>query len=233
MYMPAGATTVAAGATTIAPQSYVAAPQQQYVESYVAAPQQVVAAPALPAFNMPPPVSLTQGLVTPAKIEAEGTAYSKALDAQLKKQSDAVMEEAKIKKLMLEQQAKTQVAQAELTIDEALKMDILRVDQEAQNMLNGLKEAAITQQTQREETCAVAVADYKKKEALDTSNQKSWALQKQWFESESKLMAEYQKVMNQGTNQGYQQVLASAAPVLVGGAAPALTGIPVSASQVV
>jgi len=175
--------------------TYAAAPQQQYVESCVAAPQQVMVAPALAGFNVPQPQSLTAGLVAPAKIEAERASYSEALAAQLAKQSSALMEEAKIKKQMLEQQAKTQVAQAELTIGERLKMDVLRVDQEAQNMLNCLNEAAITQGTNQEETCAIAVADYKRKEALMTMNQKSYAIQKQWFESENKLTAEYQRVM--------------------------------------
>jgi len=216
MYMPAGAATAVAGATIAAPQSYVAAPQETVTQVLAESPTQVLAqAPAItmaqiPGFNVPAPQSLTAGLQTPGKVEAERTAYAKALQAQLDKQSAAVMEEAAIKKKMLEQQAKTQIAQAELTIDEALKLDLLRVDQEAQNMLNGLKEAAITQQTTREENCAVAIADYKKKEALDEMGKKSYALQKQWWESETKLMAEYQKVMQKGST----AVATSAVPTM-------------------
>merc|ERR1719486_1252299 len=86
---PVAATTFAApvAATTVA-------------SSFVPAPQAVA---AVPQFAAPAPVSLTAGLVEPAKLEAERVAYEKALAAQLDKQSKAVFEEAKIKKAMLEQ----------------------------------------------------------------------------------------------------------------------------------
>merc|ERR1719253_517525 len=148
---------------------------------------------------MPPPQNLTQGLVGPAKLEAERVAYEKALAAQLKKQSDAVMEEAKIKKAMMEQTAKTQLAQYQLQIEEQLKMACLQLDQEAQNMLNGLKEAAITQQTTREEQAAIAAASYIKAKALEDFSVKSYQLQKTWFDKETQLNAEYQKVMQAGS----------------------------------
>jgi hypothetical protein len=148
---------------------------------------------------MQQPVSLTQGLVPPATLDAERVAYEKALAAQLKKQSDAVLEEAKIKKQMMQQSAQTQLAQFQLQVEEQLKMASLQVDQEAQNMLNGLKEAAITQQTAREEQAAIQAADYVKKKALEEMGIKSYQLQKQWFEKETQLNAEYQKVMQQGS----------------------------------
>jgi hypothetical protein len=157
---------------------------------------------------MPPPQNLTQGLVEPAKLEAERVAYEKALAAQLKKQSDAVLEEAKIKKAMIEQTAKTQLAQYQLQIEEQLKMASLQVDQEAQNMLNGLKEAAITQQTTREEQAAIQAADYVKKKALEEMSMNSYNLQKQWFEKESQLTAQYEKVMQKGS----KSVVTSAMP---------------------
>merc|ERR1711879_1016382 len=115
-----------------------------------------------------------------------------------------------IKKAMLEQTAKTQLAQYQLQIEEQLKMSCLQVDQEAQTMLNGLKEAAITQQTSREEAAAIAIADYQKKKALEEMNVKSYQLQKQWWESETKLNAEYQKVMKAGS----KAVVTSAAPTV-------------------
>merc|ERR1719453_1410784 len=116
---------------------------------------------------MPEPQKLTAGLVTPDKIESERKAYEVALAAQLKKQSDAVMEELNIKKKMLDQEAKTRLAEFQLQTEETYKMQCLQVDQEAQTLVNGLKEAAITQQTAREEAAAIAVADYKKKAALE------------------------------------------------------------------
>merc|ERR1740117_41448 len=186
----------------------------QVVESYVAAPVVVqapsfVAAP-LAVFGMPAPVKMTDGLVTPDKIEAERIAYEKALAAQLKKQSDAVMEECKIKQKMMDQTAKTQLAEFQLQTEETYKMQCLQVDQEAQTLVNGLKEAAITQQTAREEAAAIAVADYKKKAALEEAAAKSWALQKQWHDAEMKMAAEYQKVAKAGAS----AVVSSANPMI-------------------
>jgi hypothetical protein len=144
-------------------------------------------------------MSLTAGLVPPAKVEAERLGYEKALQTQLDKQIKASEEEAVIKKAMLEQTAKTQMAQYQLQIDENYKMACLQVDQEAQNMINGLKEAAIQQQTAREETAAIAVADYNKKKALEDMAAKSYQLQKTWYDNEMRLTAEYQKVMKAGS----------------------------------
>lgn len=211
MYMPAATmaapVVVQAPATTLvetmaAPAvvqtpSYVAPPVAQVVETVVAAP--AVATPALPAFAMPQPTKLTAGLTEPAKLEQEKVAYNKALEAQLNKQLIAINEEAKIKKAMLEQQAKTQLAQLQLQIEEQLKMSCLQVDQEAQTQGNALKEAAITQQTAQEERSAVALADYAKKKALEDMSLKSWELQKQWFEKESQMTAQYQQVMQKGS----------------------------------
>jgi len=232
IYAPAatvGTTTLAAPATTYAaPYQQFAAPVTTVgAPSFVAAPQvvgaPVAAAPAVvetvaapvgfPAFALQAPVSLVAGLVPPEKVEAERLGYEKALKTQLDKQVGATLEEAKIKKAMLEQTAKTQMAQFQLQIDEQLKMAQLQVDQEAQNMIIGLREAAITQQTRREETAAVAVADYNKKKALETMAQQSYALQKQWYDSEMKLTAEYQKVMQAGS----RSVVTSAVPTIPAG----------------
>merc|ERR1719473_1132118 len=213
MYMPAATMTAAVPATTlaapIAASTVVAATPTVAAPSFVAAPQTMVAAPAMvetvaapvgfPGFAVPAPVSLTAGLVPPEKIEAERLGYEKALAAQLDKQSNATTEEARIKKAMLEQTAKTQLAQHQLQIEENFKMSCLQVDQEAQNMINSLKEAAITQQTAREEMAAIAIADYNKKKALEEMSVKSYQLQKQWYDSEMKLTAEYQKVMKTGS----------------------------------
>merc|ERR1719199_238898 len=137
MYTSAPVTTVAAApVTTSAPvTTTLAAPTVVTTQSasYVAAPVvqqsavvETVAAP-VPVFAGPEPVKLTTGLVDPAKLEAEKVAYGQALEKQLKKQSDAVMEEASIKKKMLEKQAEMQRAQADLQITEQLKMAVLQV----------------------------------------------------------------------------------------------------------
>jgi len=197
-----------------APQYVQAAPQVEYVQaapqyttvapSYVQAPQvyagyETYAAPAQSTgFMVAEPVKLTAGMVEPAKLDAERVAYEKALAAQLKKQSDATLAEASIKKQMLEQTAKKNLAEYQLQIEEQLKMSSLQVDQEAQNMINGLKEAAITQQTSREEQAAIAAATYIKAKALEDFSMKSYTLQKTWFEKETQLTNEYQKVMKAG-----------------------------------
>merc|ERR1719453_394964 len=111
VYTQAVPTTTAVAApvaTTVAP-SYVAAPQA-----------------AMPQFAAPAPVSLTAGLADPSKLEAERVAYEKALGAQLDKQSRAVLEEASIKKKMLEQ-TKTQLEQYKLQVDENCVMACLQV----------------------------------------------------------------------------------------------------------
>jgi hypothetical protein len=200
MYAPA--TTMYAQPSARAP-SYVSAPvvttapvAQQFAAPIV---EEVFVPAGLPGFAVAAPVSMTAGLVPPAKVEAERLGYEKALQTQLDKQIKASEEEAKIKKAMLEQTAKTQMAQYQLQIDENYKMACLQVDQEAQNMINGLKEAAITQQTAREENAAIAVADYNKKKALEDMAAKSYQLQKTWYDNEMRLTAEYQKVMKAGS----------------------------------
>jgi len=206
MYMPA--------ATMAAPTvvETFAAPQQfiQQAPSYVAAPQQVVvAAPRAPsfvaapvvevmAFPVPVPLKLTEGLVPPDQIEKERLAYEKALAAQLKKQSDATFAEAKLKKAMMEQAKNTQLAQFQLQAEEQLKLACLQAEQEALMMVDGLKEAAITQQTIREEAAARAVADFNKKKSMEDYQAKSWKIQKDWFDQEQKMTSEYQAAMQEG-----------------------------------
>ena len=72
---------------------YTSAPVVTQAPSFVAAPQVVETVVAGPQFGMPQPRSLTEGLVTPAKLEQERLAYEKALEAQLGKQSTAVLED--------------------------------------------------------------------------------------------------------------------------------------------
>ena len=60
----------------------------------------------------------------------------------------------------------------------------LQVDREAQTTINGLKEAAILQQTAQEEKAAIMIADYNKKTAIEAMAQQSAKLQKDWQGSE-------------------------------------------------
>merc|ERR1740130_1747906 len=166
------------------------------------AAMQVMPSIGMPQFAAPAPVSLTAGLVEPAKLEAERVAYEKALAAQLDKQSKAVIEEANIKKAMLEQSAKTQIAQFQLQTDEKFKMACLEVDREANTVVNGLKEAAILQQTSADERLAIAACNYNKRKAMEDMSMKSYQLQKQWYDGEAKLTAQYQAARQAGMQRG-------------------------------
>lgn len=177
--------------------SYV--PPPQIVE--YAQPSMMMSQPSagpLPAFAAPAPKSLTVGLPEPARVEAEKAAYEKALDAQLKKQADALAEEANLKKKMMEQTAKMQIAQFTLQVEEKLKMDAMQVDAEAQTMMRGLEEAAIIQKTSMQERAALTMADYVKRKAIEDCNMKAYNVQKQYYEAEAKLMAQYQQARQAG-----------------------------------
>merc|ERR1719298_203397 len=121
---------------------------------------------------MPPPVSRIAGLAPPEKLVAEKDAYDKALDAQL--------------------------AEFQLQAEEQCKMGCFQVDREAQTMVNGLTEAAIIQRTSVDERMALGIAEHKKLFALEQMEKKSYALKKQWYESEAKFTYDYQKVMQAG-----------------------------------
>lgn len=183
---------------TTAAASYL--PPVAQAPSFVPAPVGM-ATPAAP-FAVPAPVSLTAGLATPSKVEAEKAAYDKALAAQLDKQVKAVEEEARLKKAMMEQAVKTQLEQYRLQVDETFKMACLQVDQEAAQVITGLREAAILQQTAMDEKAAVTVADYNKKKAIDDMTVKSYQLQKQWYDGEAQLMQQYQAARQAGLQRG-------------------------------
>lgn len=198
MAAPTMVETVAAPTMMVAQPSYV----PQVVE--YAAPSSVVMsgmqtpAPPMAAFAGQAPVRLTDGLPDPAKIDAEKVAYEKALDAQLKKQADGVLAEAELKKKMMDQTAKMQLAQYQLQIEEQLKMNSMQIDAEAQTMIRGLEEAAIMQKTNMQERAAISVADYVKKKAIEDCSKKSYDLQKQFYEAEMKMTAQYQQVRQAG-----------------------------------
>merc|ERR1712232_446741 len=108
------------------------------------------------------------------------------------------MGEAKIKKAMLAQTATTQLEQFKLQCNENCVMAGLQVDREAQTTINGLKEAAILQQTAQEEKAAIMIADYNKKTSIEKMAQESAKLQKDWYDHEANLMAQYQALVQKG-----------------------------------
>merc|ERR1712046_564924 len=101
------------------------------------------------------------------KLKSESEAYGKALEGQLRKQSEAVIEEANIKKQMLDEQFKRDMAAYALQVEEKLKIAQMQVDKEAQMQLMGLQEAAINRKTTMEEEAALKSAGYAKAKAME------------------------------------------------------------------
>lgn len=183
MYMPAG--------VVASPPSYVPGPPTTAV---YAAP---VEGPG-PLQQASSFINLTAGMPSPDKLKGQSDAYGKALEGQLKKQSEGVIEEATIKKQMLEEQFKRDMAQYMLQVEERLQMAQLQVDKEAQAQLMGLQEAAINRKTVMEEEAALKSAGYAKAKAMEEMLNRSKQVNKQFMQAEAKLTAEYQKVMRAG-----------------------------------
>jgi len=177
-----------------APTSMYRSPS--YVPVPVPAAKAAAASPqaAVGSFAAAQPVALTAGMKEPASIEQDKARYHKALEAQLKKESDAAAKEGEIQKAMLEQKAMEQIALFTLQIEEQLKLQCLQVDQMTNAHAAALMEAAVTQRTLMDEKSAIATMEYQKKKAMEEMSQKSYALQKQYHEAEVKMLAELQTV---------------------------------------
>jgi isopenicillin N synthase-like dioxygenase len=135
----------------------------------------------------------------PDTLKKESDAYGKALETQLKKQSEAVIEEARIQKQMLEEEGKREIAAFQLQVEEKLKLNMMNVDKEAQMQLMGLQEAAINRKTVREEEAAVMAAGYVRAKAMEEQANRSKDVRKQFAAAEARLTAEYQAVMKAGS----------------------------------
>merc|ERR1719345_45622 len=101
-------------------------PQQQQ--------QYAVPAPAVSPFpqlstGAPGPAApspSTDGMKTPQTLDKEKTAYHKALEQQLSKETEAVAKEGEIQKQMVTVMAKNQIAQFTLQIEEQLKLQCMQ-----------------------------------------------------------------------------------------------------------
>merc|ERR1711924_263342 len=111
----------------------------------VPAPTASVAVPV----PMPVPVPAPSVVVPPPGVDPrkQSEEFGAFLEADLKKKSDAVIQEAALKKQMLEEQAKRDLAQFTLAVEEEKSMQMLQVDKEAMAVISGLQEAAITRKT--------------------------------------------------------------------------------------
>merc|ERR1719506_85176 len=177
----------AAPATQVA--SYVAPPVTvQQTASYVAAPQQAVAGP---------PVALTEGIPDPASIKSQQDAYAKALEKQYQDGAAAIAQETKVKKEMLGEQAKQQKAQYQLQVQSQLQAQNLLLDQQMNSQLMMLQEAAMAQKSALEQQAAALTLEWQQKKAEEDMLQKQYEIQKQYYDAETKLAAQFQKVTQQ------------------------------------
>jgi hypothetical protein len=181
-----------------APGTFVAPQASMYLPTAGAYPMQATSRSAQMPMPMPAPSVVVPGPPPGVDPRQASEQFGLALEAQLKKQSDAIIEEARLKKQMLEEQAKRDLAQFQLQVDEEKSMQMLQVDKEAMAMIAGLQETAITRKTVMEEESAIAIAGYSKAKAMEEMAAKSYQVQKQFHEAEKKMKAEYDKVMRAG-----------------------------------
>lgn len=153
-------------------------------------------------FAPAPPGPLTEGMKGPELLEKEKLAYHRALERQLAKESEAVTQEGELQKAMVEMQAKNQIAQFTLQVEEQLKLQCMQIDNGTANRTAALMEAAVTQRTMVDEKSAIATMEFQKKKAKEDMAQRNYLLQKQFHEAEVKMMAEFRQVAAAGQKVG-------------------------------
>jgi hypothetical protein len=191
--------------------------------SYVPAP---VPAAVPASFVIPMPVKLTKGMPDTPAIKSRESAAGTAVDTELKTRSDAVLQEAKIKKQMLEQNAQLRLEEKRLEVEAALRVAHMNIDKEAQRQLMSLQEQTITSKTIADEKAAIAFAEQQKMKAMAEMAAKSQKIRKEFHEAEMKLSARYQQMKGAGMNSG---VSTSALPAMPSGMlvpAPVITVSP-------
>lgn len=135
----------------------------------------------------------------PDALDREKNVYHKALESQLRKQTEAVKAEAQVQKAMLQQQAINQIAQLTLQVEEQLKLQCLQIDQRSNFQTAALMEAAVTQRTAVDERSAIATMEFQRRQAQDEMTKRSQAIQKQFYDAEVKMMRELQGASAQGS----------------------------------
>lgn len=160
----------------------------------------VVQAPGMAMYGQRP--ATTEAMKSPEALELEKGAYHKALEAQLQKETTAAEREGELQKAVIQQQAKAQIAQFTLQVEEQMRFASMQIDQQTAGKTNALMEAAVTQRTLMDERIAVATMGYTKQKAMQEFAVKNSAVQKQFFDAEKKLMAEFQKTASAGAKMG-------------------------------
>jgi len=180
--------------------SYVSPPVQyvgqQQQPSFVANP---IFGQAMPPVVAPrePPQALTQGIPDPQTIEKQKAGYAKALEKQYQDGAAAIDAENNVKKQMLAEQAKQQIAQYSLQVQSQLQAQNLLLDQQMNSQMMMLQEAAMAQKSALEQQAAALTLEYQQKKAEEDMLTKQYQIQKQYFEAESKLAQQFQKVTQQ------------------------------------
>jgi hypothetical protein len=195
---PVAAAPVAAApvaAATVKPVPVVA-PAQVVTAAPKGSP--VVSAPRAASFTVPPPRALTEGIPDPVAINKQKDGYSKSLDYQLKQGTEALLAQGQVKKELIEQSYRSQLAEYKLQVEAQLQLSSLQVDQQVQAQVSALQEAAILQKTLLEEKAAYALMDYQKRKALEDHGVKAYEVQRKYHLAEMKLLSEYQKVRKAG-----------------------------------
>lgn len=176
------------------PPVHTAAPAATSVYNAGPAPIQVGPSFICPKFNMPPPVSLTQGIPDLATVNEQKTQVAQAIQQRVDEQIKAINEAAQAQQTRLQQQAQRDIAQFALQRNEQRDMACLQVAEQAQTEILNLREAAIQRQCGLEEKAAMAAATYNKKKAMEDMQVKSYQAQRDWHEGEAKLMHMFEKI---------------------------------------
>merc|ERR1719379_3360518 len=104
----------------------------------------------------------------------------------------------KVKKEMLNETAKQQKAQFALQTQSQLQAQNLLLDQQMNSQLMMLQEAAMAQKTTLEQQAAALTLEYQQKKAEEEMLVKQYQIQKQYYDAEMKLAAQYQKITAPG-----------------------------------
>merc|ERR1719503_331977 len=156
----------------------------------------------------PPPKDLTEGIPNPATIQSQKDGYAKALEKQYQDGAAAIAAEVRVRKEMLQEQAKQQKAQYTLQVQSQLQAQNLLLDQQMNSQLMMLQEAAMSQKSALEQQAAALTLEYQQKKAEEDLLGKQYEIQKQYYDAETKLAAQFQKVTQQEVT-ALQQLQAS------------------------
>jgi hypothetical protein len=148
------------------------------------------------------PVKLTKGMPDTPAIKSREVAAGTSVDAELKSRSDAVIQEAKVKKQMLEQNVQLRLEEQRLEMEAALRVAHMNIDKEAQRQLMSLQEQTITSKAIADEKAAIAFAEQQKMKAMAEMAAKSEKIRKDFHEAEMALSARYQQMKGAGMNSG-------------------------------